>query len=125
MYRKQMQKQGYIIIDSNVYDIPKRLRDYDPNLFVVYCPWKEEYQVWSHERGLQFVTRVIELDSRTIEKVKRADGRTQYGIKAKLEELKAQKEYTERKEREDAHDVAQTVKQELYGMDIGRKSFVM
>ena len=125
MYKKIMQERGYIVLDSDVYNIGKRLKEYDPCLFLVWDNSKQEYQVWSSEKGLQFVVWAKELDARILEKVKKADGRTSYGLKAKLDEINSERELKERKERIDAAESAKEFKSALEIVDKGRKSYVM
>jgi hypothetical protein len=66
-----------------------------------------------------------ELDARILEKVKKADGRTSYGLKAKLDEINSERELKEKKERIDAAESAKEFKSALEIVDKGRKSYVM
>ena len=120
---KRLQDMGLIIIGSDVFGIADRLKCYDPELVLCYNERKKEYQVWTQGGACAAISD--RLDAELIEKVMRADGRTSYGMRAKLDELKAQREYDEQRERIDAHDSAKAMHSELIGLDKGRKSFAM
>lgn len=116
-------EQGLIIIESDVFDICNRLKEYDQDLVLCYDERKEVYQVWT--KGGNCAAVSDKLDARLIEAVKCADGRTSYGFKAKLDAVRKQKAHEEARERIEARDNAKAVRSELNILDKGRKSFVL
>lgn len=120
-----LRKQRLIVIQSDVYDIAKRISEYDEDLVTVYNGQMDEFQVYDTKTFpiMTVATFAKELDSRLIEKVKRADNRTSYGMRAKLDDIKHEQEKREADEKKDAHETAMAIKSELKGADLGRKSF--
>ena len=118
-------KNGLIVIESDVFDIAKRISEYDKDLVTVYNGQKDEFQVWDTKGfpNMVVATFAKELDARLIERVKRADNRTSYGMRAKLDEIKKEQDKREVDEKKDAHDTADAMRRELLGADIGRRHF--
>ena len=123
--KEVLKKKGLKVIESDVYDIAQRISAYDPNLVTTWNPKQEEYQVYDCRLfpHIMMATWHNVLDRRLLERVRRADGRTEYGTKAKLDEVQAEHEKKELDEKKEAHDLAQSVKSELKGMDKGQKIF--
>lgn len=120
-----LEKNGLIVIKSDVFDIANRISAYDDTLVTVYNASKDEFQVWDTANfpNMMVATFAKDLDARLVEKVKRADNRTSYGMRAKLDEIKAEQEKREADEKKDAHEMADSMRRELVGADIGRKHF--
>lgn len=120
-----LKENGLIVIETDVFDIAKRISTYDECLVTVYNGSKDEFQVWDTRDfpNMVVATFAKDLDARLIEKVKRADNRTSYGMRAKIDEIRREQEKREADEKKDAHETADAMRRELLGADIGRKHF--
>lgn len=64
------------VLENNVFDIPKRLKEYDPSFFIVINLNSEKFEVHSTDNLFDtycFTVPYDELDSRTIDLVKKND----------------------------------------------------
>jgi len=121
-----LEKKGLKVIYSDTQDIGKRINAYDKDLILTYNPKQNEYQVYDVQNYpiVMIATFASVLDARLIERVKRADNRTSYGIRAKVDEVRNEQMKKEADEKKSAYEIAQAMKKELKGADKGLKHFI-
>jgi len=100
------------LVESNVFDIPRRIREYDPTYFVVRNHRRGKFEIHNIENGGStycFTVPTDELDSRVIELVKTTDTKA-YGAEVLIDkfykDLEAQEEERKRKTKRFAEDMA-------------------
>jgi hypothetical protein len=62
---------GSILIETNVFNVPERIRDIDPGYFVVFCPKTQKYELHHEEQSFThcFAFPFAELDGRAVDYV--------------------------------------------------------
>lgn len=96
-------RKGHLkVIESNVFDIPQRLKDYDKNLFIVYNLKKDRFEIHSLENPFDSYCISIpykELDERTLTLVRRGDMKTR-GMSFINSVIREEEKRIEREEKE-------------------------
>ncbi|MBO8161337.1 MAG: hypothetical protein H0Z24_06835 [Thermosipho sp. (in: Bacteria)] len=103
-----------ILVKTNVYEIPERLKEYDDSFFVVFNTRTKKYEVHSTDNiGNTYCLTVPynELDCRTLELVKRGDIKAR-GMKAIIREIDEHNEKIEKKNKREFHNWVQDVARE-------------
>lgn len=103
------------IFSGGNYDICRRLREYDPNLFVVWNSRRKKYEI--HSLAHRFNTYACDvpgnrLDARVEEEVRRGDIRVRGGIVFK--EIDDANERLERSRERSRHNDLMGIAEELY-----------
>ncbi|MDD3174570.1 MAG: hypothetical protein PHF63_13080 [Herbinix sp.] len=102
---------GYILIESDNYNIANRIRKYDKNLFLFFNPKRKRYEIHSctffPSNRPTYCVGSPYLDSELILMLKRADNRTEFGLREKmdlLEREELQRENENKKKEQDFRD---------------------
>lgn len=80
--------QGSILVDSNVFNIPERIRDIDPDYFVIFNPKTQKYELHHRKQDVSFCVEFPfdELDGRAVEYVNETKIERIRSIKRQMEE---------------------------------------
>lgn len=121
-----LNKHQYLnLINSNVFDIPQRLKEYDPSFFIVYNCKDNRMEVHSLENKGDTFCMVVpykELDERTLTLVRKNDIKTR-GRKI-FEEIDRQNEKLELNKKSYMKDMIRNAGEEVY-QKLNRKKAVI
>jgi len=106
--------QGPILVNSNVFDIPRRLKEIDEGYFVLFNPDNQKYEI--HHSGQKdntycFTIPYDELDARTIDLVYKTKIEN---FRANLEEMKRKNEKLIMDREKSFHDKIEVTAREIH-----------
>jgi len=112
---------GYKLIESDNYNIANRIRRYDKDLILFFNPKMPRYEIHSctffPSNRPTYCVGSPYLDSELILKLKRADNRTEFGFREKMdliEESKLKEEISNQKKEQDLREnFISTIKKEF------------
>lgn len=103
--------RGYIHIKDDVYDISKRIEKYDKNLILLYNTHQARFEIHTSLNFLPYRPTYCVgskyLDSSLILKLKKADNRTEYGLREKLDDIDLSYEIEEKNKNAKFEDLKQ------------------
>lgn len=95
-------KRGYRHIEDDIYDISKRVSEYDEDLILFFNPRRQRYEIHSctffPSARPTYCVGSNRLDAELIYTLRMADNRTEYGFKEKMKDI--DKGYDLKEERE-------------------------
>ena len=118
---RKMLMRGYKHIEDDVYEIAKRVNEYDEDLLLFFNPKMKRYEIHSctffPSSRPTYCISGEHLDYRLIDALRWADNRTDYGFNEKMSDIEKsyeQEELSKEKKVEDMqHEVKKDVKQRL------------
>lgn len=109
---RRLSSKGYKLIEDDVYNISKRIRQYDKDLLLFFNPSNGAYEIHTSLSLPSYCVSSDVLDSRLLLKLKRADNRTEYGMREKMDEIEREQEEKEKASQRHFDDLRQNVLRE-------------
>lgn len=125
-----LQKRGYKIIDSDVYNISKRLKEYDRDLVLCFNPHRGRYEVHT---CLYILHKVLlptycisceNLNGEILEKIKKADNRSTYDFNQKMKDIDTFMMKKEKDKEKNERDLIDSMKDNVKTLLNGKKIYV-
>lgn len=123
------QKLGYKLITSDSYNIANRIEKYDKDLVLFFNPTRKRYEIHSctffPSNRPTYVCGSPYLDAELILFMKRADNRTEFGFREKMDLLDREEEQREIEKRNKEKDMRDNVLSIIKKEDKGTRHFYM
>ncbi len=123
------QKLGYKLITSDSYNIANRIEKYDKDLVLFFNPTRRRYEIHSctffPSARPTYVCGNPYLDAEIIMFMKRADNRTEFGFREKMDLLDREEEQREIEKRNKEKDMRDNVLSIIKKEDKGTRHFYM
>lgn len=122
-------KLGYKLILSDVYNISKRIEKYDKDLILFFNPSRERYEIHSctffPSSRPTYVCGSPFLDSELILFMKRADNRTEFGFREKMDLLGREEQIREIEKKNKEQALRDNILSSIKKEDKGVRHFYM
>jgi len=107
--------RGYEVIESDVLNVCEGIREYDRTLSVIFNEKMKEFQVYENveNKAPCMVTFSNNLDRRLIDKLMKADNKTEYGFSEKIADIEDEKIFEEHKQKEDGIKFNKIISREM------------
>lgn len=125
-----LQKRGYRIVDSDVYNISKRLKEYDRDLVLCFNPYKGRYEVHT---CLYILNKALlptycisceKLSCEILNKIKKADNRSTYDFNQKMKDIDASMMKKEKDKARNERELIDSIKDDVKNLLNGKKIYV-
>jgi hypothetical protein len=125
----RFQKLGYKLITSDSYNIAKRIEKYDSDLVLFFNPARKRYEIHSctffPSSRPTYVCGSPYLDAELILYMKRADNRTEFGFREKMDLLDREERQREIEKSKKEQDIRDNVISSIKKEDKGVRHFYM
>lgn len=88
-------ERGYQLVEHDVYNIVQRLQKYDKDLCLFFNPYRGAYEIHTPLYSPSYCVSSEHCDYELLLKLKRADNRTEYGFREKMDEIDKEQELKE------------------------------
>lgn len=104
-----MLDRGYSLIEDDVYHIAQRLQKYDKDLCLFFNPYRGAYEIHTPLYSPSYCVSNEHCDYELLLKLKRADNRTEYGFREKMDEIDKEQELKEIRDEKRFEDLKRDV----------------
>lgn len=109
----RMLKRGYKLIENDVFNIANRIRKYDKDLVLFFNPYRGAYEVHTSfyitTSRPTYCVSSDSLDYSLILKLKRADNRTEYGFREKLDDIEKSYDQEEKSKQKEYENIKEDI----------------
>ena len=105
----KMLDRGYHLVENDVYNIAQRLQKYDKDLCLFFNPYRGAYEIHTPLYSPSYCVSNEYCDYELLLKLKRADNRTEYGFREKMDEIDREQELKETRNEKRFEDLKRDV----------------